>query len=136
MLFSATYPTDIRKLCSFALRPSHEVVDTVGEEDTHAAEMVRTLASQHPAWTEDIQAIILLERSSFGVQEWVQVAPLVECPRWWSADVEEQCAEQEASGNQHGRDVHYAGMFCCLSPFCCLYRPFRTTSPLPVMRLD
>lgn len=41
MLFSATYPSDIQKLCAFALRPSYEVVDTVGEEDTHAAETVR-----------------------------------------------------------------------------------------------
>lgn len=41
MLFSATYPSDIQKLCAFALRPSYEMVDTVGEEDTHAAETVR-----------------------------------------------------------------------------------------------
>jgi len=41
VLFSATYPSDIRNLCSFALRPGYEVVDTVGEEDTHAAETAR-----------------------------------------------------------------------------------------------
>lgn len=40
MLFSATYPSNIRELTSIALRPQYQLVDTVGEEDTHAAEMV------------------------------------------------------------------------------------------------
>ncbi len=41
MLFSATYPSNIRELAGIALRPEYQVVDTVGEEDTHAAETVR-----------------------------------------------------------------------------------------------
>ena len=41
MLFSATYPSNIRELAGIALRPEYQVVDTVGEEDTHAAGTVR-----------------------------------------------------------------------------------------------
>ena len=38
VLFSATYPADIQKLCHTALRPGHELVDTVGETDIQTAE--------------------------------------------------------------------------------------------------
>ena len=38
VLFSATYPTDIQRLCQTALRPGHELVDTVGETDIQTAE--------------------------------------------------------------------------------------------------
>jgi superfamily II DNA/RNA helicase len=44
MLFSATYPSNIRELAGIALRPEYQVVDTVGEEDTHAAETVRSIS--------------------------------------------------------------------------------------------
>lgn len=41
MLFSATYPTDIQQLCKTALRPEHQLVDTVGETEVQTAEKVR-----------------------------------------------------------------------------------------------
>ncbi|CAL8464262.1 g3797 [Coccomyxa elongata] len=41
MLFSATYPSNIRELSKIALRPEYQLVDTVGDEDTHAAETVQ-----------------------------------------------------------------------------------------------
>ena len=43
MLFSATYPSNISELAKIALRPEYQLVDTVGEEDTHAAETVRSI---------------------------------------------------------------------------------------------
>ena len=39
-MFSATYPPNIQELASIALNPQRQVVDTVGEEQTHAAEQV------------------------------------------------------------------------------------------------
>lgn len=42
-MFSATYPQNIKELASVALRPQYELVDTVGEEETHAAEQVMEL---------------------------------------------------------------------------------------------
>ncbi len=42
VMFSATYPQNIKELASIALRPQYELVDTVGLEETHAAEMVRS----------------------------------------------------------------------------------------------
>lgn len=41
VMFSATYPPNIQELASIALNPQRQVVDTVGEEQTHAAEQVR-----------------------------------------------------------------------------------------------
>lgn len=40
VMFSATYPSNIQELASFALKPQRQLVDTVGEEQTHAAEQV------------------------------------------------------------------------------------------------
>lgn len=40
VMFSATYPPNIQELASIALKPQRQVVDTVGEEQTHAAEQV------------------------------------------------------------------------------------------------
>lgn len=48
VLFSATYPSDIKALCKSALRPAYEVVDTVGESDVQTAERVRAPTSE--AW--------------------------------------------------------------------------------------
>ena len=41
MPLQATFPKNIKELAAIALRPQYELVDTVGEEETHAAEMVR-----------------------------------------------------------------------------------------------
>jgi len=40
VMFSATYPPNIQELASIALRPQRQLVDTVGEEQTHATEQV------------------------------------------------------------------------------------------------
>lgn len=40
VMFSATYPPNIQELAGIALNPQRQVVDTVGEEQTHAAEQV------------------------------------------------------------------------------------------------
>ena len=40
MLFSATFPKDIRELTGYALRNGYSVIDTVGESDMHAHEQV------------------------------------------------------------------------------------------------
>jgi hypothetical protein len=37
VLFSATFPRDIKQLCEFALRPGSQMVNTTGEEETHSA---------------------------------------------------------------------------------------------------
>ena len=42
MQLQATFPKNIKELAAIALRPQYELVDTVGEEETHAAEMVGT----------------------------------------------------------------------------------------------
>ena len=43
VMFSATYPPNIQELAGIALNPQRQVVDTVGEEQTHATEQVRSL---------------------------------------------------------------------------------------------
>jgi superfamily II DNA/RNA helicase len=40
VMFSATYPENIKELAGTALQSRYELIDTVGEEETHAAEMV------------------------------------------------------------------------------------------------
>ncbi len=40
VMFSATYPPNIQELAGIALNPQRQVVDTVGEEQTHATEQV------------------------------------------------------------------------------------------------
>ncbi len=40
VMFSATYPPNIQELANIALRPQRQLVDTVGEEQTHATEQV------------------------------------------------------------------------------------------------
>ncbi len=43
VMFSATYPPNIQELAGIALNPQRQVVDTVGEEQTHATEQVTNL---------------------------------------------------------------------------------------------
>ena len=43
VLFSATFPKDIRELTGYALRNGYSVIDTVGESDMHAHEQVSSI---------------------------------------------------------------------------------------------
>jgi len=56
VLFSATFPSDIKALSKSALRPNYELVDTVGESEVQTAERVR-------------MPLILLFRLAF-IQAW------------------------------------------------------------------
>ena len=40
VMFSATYPENIQRLCKDAMRPGYEIVDTVGESSVQTAEKV------------------------------------------------------------------------------------------------
>eukprot|EP00891_Asterochloris_glomerata_P006086 jgi/Astpho2/6086/Aster-04033 len=48
VLFSATFPKDIRELTGYALRSGYSVIDTVGESDMHAHEQVQQSAMVVP----------------------------------------------------------------------------------------
>ncbi len=48
VLFSATYPSDIKALSRSALRPNYELVDTVGETEVQTAERVETFSPPSP----------------------------------------------------------------------------------------
>ena len=49
VLFSATYPPDIRQVARLALRPGFQVVDTIGETEEQTAEKVGLCSQlEHP----------------------------------------------------------------------------------------